>query len=216
MMIEHATTLAMLEGIDGFVEGVAKDLLADFRDLPTFTAKRRRWELIEQLQLFSRVTILERCEALPPAMRSEAVEGMIDRQRKKVRFRQACEEQREAAFGGQGLPDTLVSIGWTAAPAEWGRPPEDLIEESARPFVRLFDDFGIADTVPELWDHGLTPADMPGDYRAAMRREGYLPPFNEDCDTREEWVAFFLDGDGGATDPAKWQRVFGMVPRWKQ
>lgn len=215
-MIEHATTLAMLEGIDGFVEGVGKELLADFRDLPTFAAKRRQWELVEQLQLFSRMMILERCEALPPAVRSIAVEAMIDRQRKAVRLRRTCQEQREAAFGGQALPDTLVSIGWTAAPAEWGPPPEDLIEESARQFVHLFDDFGIVETVPDLWDAGLTPADMPGDYREAMRREGYLPPFNEDCDTRGEWVAFFLDGDGGATEPAKWQRVFGMVPRWER
>lgn len=215
-MIEHATTLAMLEGIDGFVEGVGKELLADFRDLPTFAAKRRRVELVEQLQTFSRMMILERCEALPPAVRSKAVEEMIDRQRKKVRSRQACDEQREAAFGRQGMPDTLASIGWTAAPAEWGPPPEDLIEESARPFVHLFDDFGIVETVPDLWDAGLTPADMPSDYRAAMRREGYLPPFNEDCDTRAEWVAFFMDGAGGAAGPDKWQRVFGIVPRWER
>jgi len=216
MLTEHETTITMLEGIDGFVEGVGKELLDDFRDLPTFAAKRRRAELVGQLQLFSRVMILERCEALPPAMRTAAVEAMIDRQRSIVHGHNLHREQREAAFGGQGLPDTLDSIGWTAAPEEWGPPPDYLIEQSAQPFVYLFDDFGVIDTVPDLWSEGLTPADMPGDYRAAMRREGYLPPFNEACDTRAEWVAFFLDGGSGAADPAKWQRVFGMVPGWEQ
>jgi len=215
MMTESQTTLAMLVDIDRFVEGVGKELMADFRDLPTFYDKMRRAELVEQLKLFSRVMLLERCDKLPPKMRTAAVEAKIVHQRKIVRTAEAMREQRETAFGHQGLPDTLRSIGWTAAPKEWGPADCHLIDESASPFVDRFEDCGIIATVAELWDEGVTPADVPDEYRDAMREKGYLPPFNEDCDVRREWVAFFLEGGTGATDDAKWQRVFGMVPRWK-
>jgi hypothetical protein len=214
MMTEHRTTLAMLDGIDRFVDGVGKELMGDFRDLPTFRDKRHRAELITQLRLFSRVMLLERCDKLPVAMRTASVELKIAGQREIVRTAEVLRQQSETAFGHQGLPDTLESIGWTTAPEEWGPAPWDLIQESARPFVHLFDDFGIIESVPDLWAEGVTPADMPSEYCDAMREQGYLPPFNEDCDVRCEWVAFFLEGGTGATDEGKWQRVFGMVPRW--
>ena len=213
MMTEHQTTLGMLDGIDQFAVGVGKELMADFRDLPPFWEKRRRAELVAQLQLFSRVMLLERCDSLPPKMRSADVEAKIARQREIVRAAEVERDQREAAFGCQGLPDTLESIGWTVAPEEWGPAPYELVEESARPFVCRFDDFGIVETVPELWAEGVTPADMPSEYREAMRAEGYLPQLNEDCDVRQEWVSFFIEGGTGATEAAKWQRVFGTVPR---
>ena len=213
MMTEHQTTLGMLNGIAHFVDGVGKELMADFSDLPSFREKRRRAELVVQLQLFSRVMLLERCDRLPPKMLSADVEAKIARQREIVRAAEVERDQREAAFGCQGLPDTLESIGWTAAPEEWGPAPYELVEESARPFVCGFDDFGVVESVADLWAEGVTPADVPAEYRDAMRKEGYVPPLNEDCDVRREWVAFFLDGGTGATDAAKWQHVFGMVPR---
>lgn len=213
MMTEHQTTLGMLDGIDQFVDGVGIELMAGFRELPTFEEKRRRAELVVQLQLFSRVMLLDRCDKLPPRMRTADVEAKIARQRDIVGAAEALRELRETGFNYQGLPDTLESIGWTAAPEEWGPAPYELVEESARPFVYRFDDFGFVDTVPELWAEGVTPADVPDEYRAAMRAEGYLPPLNEDCDVRQEWVAFFLEGGTGATEAAKWQRVFGTVPR---
>lgn len=213
MMIESQTTLGMLKNIDRFVEGVGKELMADFRDLPTFYDKMQRAELVGQLKLFSRVILLERCDKLPPKMRTTAVEAEIVHQREIVRAAEAMREQRETAFGHQGLPDTLKSIGWTAAPEEWGPADWHLLDESASSFINRFEDYGIIASVDELWDEGVTPADVPDEYREAMRKEGYLPSFNEDCDVRCEWVAFFLEGGTGATDDAKWQRVFGMVPR---
>ena len=140
-------------------------------------------------------------------------QAKIARQREIVKSAEVMREQRESAFGYQGLPDTLESIGWTKAPDEWGPAPWELIDESARPFIYRFDDFGVVASVADLWAEGVTPADVPAEYREAMRKEGYLPPFNEDCDVRSEWVAFFLDGGTGATDASKWQRVFGVVPR---
>ena len=213
MMTEYQATLGMLNGIDHFVDGVGKELMADFRDLPSFWEKRQRSELVVQLQLFSRMMLLERCDKLPSKMRTADVEAKITRQREIVRTAAVERDQREGAFGCQGLPDTLKSIGWTVAPHQWGPAPYELVQESAGPFVYHFEEFGIVETIPELWAEGVTPADVPDEYRTAMRAEGYLPPFNEDCDVRCEWVAFFLDGGTGATDPAKWQRVFGVVPR---
>ena len=213
MMTEHRTTLAMLDGIDRFVDGVGKELMGDFRELPDFWEKRHRVELVAELQLFSRMMLLERCVVLPPKLRTADVEAKIARQREIVKSAKVMREQRESAFGYQGLPDTLESIGWTKAPDEWGPAPWELIDDSGRPFISRFDDFGVIASVADLWAEGVTPADVPEEYREAMRKEGYLPPFNEDCDVRCEWVAFFLDGGTGATDAAKWQRVFGMVPR---
>lgn len=213
-MSEWHTTLGMLDSIDQFVDGVGRELMADFRDLPTFGEKRQRVELVAELQLFSRMMLLQRCEALPPKLRTADVEAKISRQREIVRSEEVMREHRESACGYQGLPDTLESIGWTKAPDEWGPAPWQVIDESARPFVNWFSDSGRVESVPRLWAEGVTPADVPAEYREAMRKEGYLPPFNEDCDMRCEWVAFFLEDGTGATDAAKWQRVFGMVPRW--
>ncbi len=216
MTNEHQATLAMLDRIDWFVEGVGNDLMADFRELPTFNAKRHRFEVVKQLQLHSRMMLLERCDRLPPRLRTAAVRAKIASQRHIVEFAEAVHEQRETAFGGQGVEDTLRSVGWTAAPDDWGPAPYELVERSAQPFVYQFDDFDIVVSVPDLWAEGVTPADVPETYRESMREEGYLPPYTEDCDMRCDWVAFFLEGGTGATDPDKWQRVFGSVPRWSR
>ena len=216
MTNEHQATLAMLDRIDWFVHGVGNELMADFRGLPTFADKSHRFEVVKQLQLHSRVMLLERCDRLPPAMRTAIVEAKIASQREIVEFAESVREQRETAFGHRGVDDTLESIGWTTSPEDWGPAPYELVERSARPFVNQFDEFDIVVSVPELWAEGVTPADVPEPYRDAMREEGYLPPCTEDCDTRCEWVAFFLEGGTGATDPSKWQRVFGSVPRWSR
>jgi hypothetical protein len=214
MIAEHLTTLGMLNGINSFVEGVGDELMADFQDLPNFYEKIHRIELVAELKLFSRMMLLERCERLPAGMRTDDVEARIAQQRAIVKSAEVQRMQRETAFGNQGLPDTLRSIGWTAAPDKWGPAPREMIDDAARPFIYRFEDYDIIASVAELWEEGVTPADVPEEYRDAMRKEGYLPPFNEDCDVRCEWVAFLSEGNTGATDAAKWLRVFGTVPRW--
>ena len=170
MMTEHRTTLAMLDGIDRFVDGVGKELMGDFRELPDFWEKRHRVELVAELQLFSRMMLLERCDVLPPKLRTADVEAKIARQREIVKSAKVMREQRESAFGYQGLPDTLESIGWTKAPDEWGPAPWELIDDSGRPFISRFDDFGVIASVADLWAEGVTPADVPEEYREAMRK----------------------------------------------